>query len=56
MKEESFMEMFKEIENNPELSGIMETMMERFMSKEVLYEGLKELHDKVGDFQSTKYA
>ena len=46
--EESLMEMFKEIENNPELSDMMEGLMERFMSKEVLYEGLSELHTKVG--------
>ena len=34
-------------ESEEELKGILETMMSQLMSKEVLYEPLKELHDKV---------
>ena len=30
-----------------ELNGLLESMMGQLMSKEVLYEPLKELHDKV---------
>jgi len=52
--EESLMEMFKEIESNPELSDMMEGLMERFMSKEVLYEGLSELHTKFQEWMETK--
>jgi hypothetical protein len=35
-------------ESEEELHGLLETMMSQLMSKEVLYEPLKELHDKVG--------
>ena len=35
-------------ESEEELNGLLETMMSQLMSKEVLYEPLKELHDKVG--------
>jgi peroxin-19 len=34
-------------EGDEDLQGILETMMSQLMSKEVLYEPLKELHDKV---------
>lgn len=34
-------------ENEAELHGLLETMMSQLMSKEVLYEPLKELHEKV---------
>ena len=34
-------------ESEEELKGILETMMSQLMSKDVLYEPLKELHDKV---------
>lgn len=34
-------------ESEEELQGILESMMTQLMSKEVLYEPLKELHDKV---------
>lgn len=43
--DDSILSMLKDIESNPELSNMMETMMEKFMSKEVLYEGLKELRE-----------
>jgi len=33
-------------EGDDELQGILETMMSQLMSKDVLYEPLKELHDK----------
>jgi len=33
-------------EGDEDLQGILETMMSQLMSKEVLYEPLKELHDK----------
>mmetsp|Transcript_131736 Transcript_131736/g.196304 ORF Transcript_131736/g.196304 Transcript_131736/m.196304 type:complete len:287 (+) Transcript_131736:34-894(+) len=52
--EESIMDMFKEIENNPELSSMMESMMDKFMSKEVLYEGLKELQTKFQEWLAKK--
>merc|ERR1711879_21052 len=48
------MDMFKEIENNPELSSMMESMMDKFMSKEVLYEGLKELQTKFQEWLAKK--
>ena len=34
-------------ESEEDLKGILETMMSQLMSKDVLYEPLKELHDKV---------
>lgn len=34
-------------ENEEELSGFLENMMKQLLSKEVLYEPLKELSDKV---------
>lgn len=34
-------------EDNEELQNILETMMRQLMSKEILYEPLKELHEKV---------
>lgn len=34
-------------DSDEELQGMLETMMQQLMSKEVLYEPLKELHDKV---------
>ena len=33
--------------DNDELQTILETMMQQLMSKEILYEPLKELYDKV---------
>ena len=36
------------VESEDELKGILETMMSQLMSKDVLYEPLKELHEKVG--------
>ena len=35
------------VESEDELKGILETMMSQLMSKDVLYEPLKELHEKV---------
>jgi len=35
-------------QSEEELNGLLETMMSQLMSKEVLYEPLKELHEKVG--------
>ena len=40
-------------EDNGELQTILETMMQHLMSKEILYEPLKELHDKVGPLHLT---
>ena len=40
-------------ESEEDLKGILETMMSQLMSKDVLYEPLKELHDKV--FVSLSY-
>lgn len=34
-------------EDNEELQNILENMMRQLMSKEILYEPLKELHEKV---------
>ena len=34
-------------ESEEDLRGILEPMMSQLMSKDVLYEPLKELHDKV---------
>ena len=34
-------------DNDEELQGMLEAMMQQLMSKEVLYEPLKELHEKV---------
>ena len=36
------------VESEDKLKGILETMMSQLMSKDVLYEPLKELHEKVG--------
>lgn len=36
-------------EGDEDLQGILESMMSQLMSKEVLYEPLKELHDKVSE-------
>ena len=35
------------VESEDELKGILETMMSQLMSKDVLYEPLKEVHEKV---------
>eukprot|EP01122_Echinamoeba_exundans_P001783 TRINITY_DN11775_c0_g1_i1.p1 TRINITY_DN11775_c0_g1~~TRINITY_DN11775_c0_g1_i1.p1 ORF type:complete len:322 (+),score=72.01 TRINITY_DN11775_c0_g1_i1:24-968(+) len=37
--------LFEAFENNPEMSTLMDTMMQQMMSKDVLYEPLKELRD-----------
>ena len=34
-------------DNDEELQGMLEAMMQQLMSKEILYEPLKELNDKV---------
>jgi len=43
---ESLQGMLADLENNPEMMGILENVMDRFMSKEVLHEGLTELQVK----------
>jgi peroxin-19 len=45
-----FGDMLKQMEgmsNSGDLQGMLETMMEQLMSKDVLYEPLKDLSDKV---------
>ena len=41
-------------ESEEQLKGILESMMSQLLSKEVLYEPLKELHDKVCRLPSLK--
>jgi peroxin-19 len=38
------------VESEEELNGLFESMMSQLMSKEVLYDPLKELHEKVCSF------
>lgn len=52
--EENIMNMFKDLENNPEVQNMVESMMEKFMSKEVLYEGLTELQVKFQEWLNKK--
>lgn len=42
-------------EGDEDLQGILETMMSQLMSKEVLYEPLKELHEKVQPVEILRY-
>ena len=40
-------------ETDESLQGLLETMMSQLMSKEVLYEPLKEMHEKVYKFANS---
>jgi hypothetical protein len=40
-------ELLNEFENNKEFQGMMETVVKQLMSKEVLYEPMKEMLSKV---------
>jgi len=43
---DSFSKMFSDLESNPEMLDMMQNVMEKFMSKDVLEEGLVELQEK----------
>jgi len=52
--EESLKQMFSDFEKNPEMMDVMETVMDKFMSKEVLRDGLSELRDKFSNWLKKK--
>jgi hypothetical protein len=50
---EAFLEgLLNEMESNTSYTGLVEGMMKQLISKEILYEPMKEMYDKVGEIQN----
>ena len=45
--EDNIKKLLQEVENNPDMANIMEGMMQSLISKDILYEPIKEMKDKV---------
>jgi len=53
---ETLKKMFSDVEGDPGMMDMMQTVMERFMSKEVLHEGLTELKGKFQEWLERKHS
>jgi hypothetical protein len=45
--EENIKKLLQEVESNPEMANLMEGMMQSLIAKDILYEPIKEMKDKV---------